>query len=149
MHIADPATGNLGANAIVAGSTGIATGAAFSSKRLGTGQVAARYGNEPETVWADMVSGNFFSGLGVTMEQGRGFALEDQTQHRSSPSILATAVSSVTATSAPAYDHGSRVDRPNNIDSRKRLPRRHDARRAAHNCRIAWCRRAGRCRSIR
>jgi acetoin:2,6-dichlorophenolindophenol oxidoreductase subunit alpha len=40
MHIADPATGNLGANAIVAGSTGIATGAAFSSQRLGTGQVA-------------------------------------------------------------------------------------------------------------
>jgi acetoin:2,6-dichlorophenolindophenol oxidoreductase subunit alpha len=40
MHIADPATGNLGANAIVAGSAGIATGAAFSSKRLGTGQVA-------------------------------------------------------------------------------------------------------------
>ena len=41
MHIADPATGNLGANAIVAGSTGIATGAAFSAQRLGTGQVAA------------------------------------------------------------------------------------------------------------
>src|SRR5437762_7554202 len=40
MHIADPATGNLGANAIVAGSTGIATGAAFSSKRLGNGRVA-------------------------------------------------------------------------------------------------------------
>jgi pyruvate dehydrogenase E1 component alpha subunit len=40
MHIADPDTGNLGANAIVAGSAGIATGAAFSSKRLGTGQVA-------------------------------------------------------------------------------------------------------------
>lgn len=40
MHIADPDTGNLGANAIVAGSAGIATGAAFSAKRLGTGQVA-------------------------------------------------------------------------------------------------------------
>ena len=40
MHIADPATGNLGANAIVAGSAGIATGAAFSAKKLGTGQVA-------------------------------------------------------------------------------------------------------------
>ena len=32
MHIADPATGNLGANAIVGGSTGIATGAAYASK---------------------------------------------------------------------------------------------------------------------
>lgn len=40
MHIADPDTGNLGANAIVGGSTGIATGAAFSAKQLGTGQVA-------------------------------------------------------------------------------------------------------------
>ncbi len=40
MHIADPATGNLGANAIVGGSIGIATGAALSAKRLGTGQVA-------------------------------------------------------------------------------------------------------------
>src|SRR3989441_3943482 len=40
MHIADPDTGNLGANAIVCGSAGIATGAAFSAKRLGTGQVA-------------------------------------------------------------------------------------------------------------
>ena len=33
MHIADPATGNLGANAIVGGSVGIATGAAFASKK--------------------------------------------------------------------------------------------------------------------
>src|SRR5262252_762241 len=40
MHIADPDTGNLGANAIVAGSTALATGAAFSAKRLGKGQVA-------------------------------------------------------------------------------------------------------------
>src|SRR2546426_12440011 len=40
MHIADPDTGNLGANAIVGGSAGIATGAAFSAQRLGTGQVA-------------------------------------------------------------------------------------------------------------
>src|SRR5256712_9585464 len=40
MHIADPDTGNLGANAIVGGSAGIATGAAFSAKRLGKGQVA-------------------------------------------------------------------------------------------------------------
>jgi pyruvate dehydrogenase E1 component alpha subunit len=40
MHIADPETGNLGANAIVAGSVGIATGAAFSAKRLGTSRVS-------------------------------------------------------------------------------------------------------------
>jgi pyruvate dehydrogenase E1 component alpha subunit len=39
MHIADPATGNLGANAIVGGSAGIATGAAFAAKHLGNGRV--------------------------------------------------------------------------------------------------------------
>jgi acetoin:2,6-dichlorophenolindophenol oxidoreductase subunit alpha len=46
MHIADPATGNLGANAIVAGSAGIATGAAFSAKRAGKGQVAVCFFGE-------------------------------------------------------------------------------------------------------
>jgi TPP-dependent pyruvate/acetoin dehydrogenase alpha subunit len=40
MHIADHANGNLGANAIVGGSTGIATGAAFSAKARGTDSVA-------------------------------------------------------------------------------------------------------------
>ena len=39
MHIADPATGNLGANAIVGGSAAIATGAAFSAKKLGNGRI--------------------------------------------------------------------------------------------------------------
>ena len=40
MHIADQDTGNLGANAIVAGSAGIATGAAMSAKMRGSHQVA-------------------------------------------------------------------------------------------------------------
>ncbi len=46
MHIADPATGNLGANAIVAGSVGIATGAAFSAKHLNNGRVAVCFFGE-------------------------------------------------------------------------------------------------------
>src|SRR6202161_1152851 len=46
MHIADPATGNLGANAIVGGSAGIATGAAFSAKNLGTDRVAVCFFGE-------------------------------------------------------------------------------------------------------
>jgi acetoin:2,6-dichlorophenolindophenol oxidoreductase subunit alpha len=46
MHIADPATGNMGANAIVAGSVGIATGAAFAAKRLGQGRVAVCFFGE-------------------------------------------------------------------------------------------------------
>lgn len=46
MHIADPATGNLGANAIVGGSMGIATGAAFSAKYLQNGLVAVCFFGE-------------------------------------------------------------------------------------------------------
>ena len=46
MHIADPATGNLGANAIVGGSAGIATGAALTAKRLKTGQVSVCFFGE-------------------------------------------------------------------------------------------------------
>lgn len=46
MHIADPATGNLGANAIVAGSAGIATGAAYASKYLKQGRVAVCFFGE-------------------------------------------------------------------------------------------------------
>src|SRR5580692_989826 len=40
MHIADQANGNLGANAIVGGSAGIATGASLAAKRLGRRDVA-------------------------------------------------------------------------------------------------------------
>ena len=46
MHIADPATGNLGANAIVGGSVGIATGAAFAAKRLGNERIAVCFFGE-------------------------------------------------------------------------------------------------------
>ena len=40
MHIADQANGNLGANAIVGGSAGIATGAALSAKQLRSNEVS-------------------------------------------------------------------------------------------------------------
>ena len=46
MHIADPATGNLGANAIVCGSAGIATGAAFSARSFKNGRVAVCFFGE-------------------------------------------------------------------------------------------------------
>lgn len=46
MHIADPDSGNLGANAIVGGSAGIATGAALSAKKRGSGQVAVCFFGE-------------------------------------------------------------------------------------------------------
>ena len=46
MHIADHENGNLGANAIVGGSAGIATGAAFSAKARGTDGVAVCFFGE-------------------------------------------------------------------------------------------------------
>src|SRR6187455_1724095 len=46
MHIADPGTGNMGANAIVGGSAGIATGAAYASKYLRNGRVAVCFFGE-------------------------------------------------------------------------------------------------------
>ena len=46
MHIADQENGNLGANAIVGGSAGIATGAALSAKKRGSGQVAVCFFGE-------------------------------------------------------------------------------------------------------
>jgi pyruvate dehydrogenase E1 component alpha subunit len=46
MHIADHQHGNLGANAIVGGSAGIATGAALSARRRGTDQVAVCFFGE-------------------------------------------------------------------------------------------------------
>ena len=46
MHIADQETGNLGANAIVGGSTGIATGAALSAQMRGTEQIAVCFFGE-------------------------------------------------------------------------------------------------------
>jgi acetoin:2,6-dichlorophenolindophenol oxidoreductase subunit alpha len=46
MHIADQERSNLGANAIVGGSTGIATGAALSARKRGTDQVAVCFFGE-------------------------------------------------------------------------------------------------------
>jgi pyruvate dehydrogenase E1 component alpha subunit len=46
MHIADPDTGNLGANAIVGGSAALATGAAFSSKYLALDRVVVCFFGE-------------------------------------------------------------------------------------------------------
>ncbi|MGB9464300.1 MAG: ABC transporter permease, partial [Candidatus Acidiferrum sp.] len=48
---------------------------------LSTGKVAVRMGEDPEEAEADMVSGNFFSGLGTAFARGRGFTLDDETAH--------------------------------------------------------------------
>jgi len=48
---------------------------------LAIGKVAVRFGDQPEEVEGDMVSGNFFSGLGVSPARGRAFTLEDEHAH--------------------------------------------------------------------
>lgn len=49
---------------------------------LSTSQgIAIRYGAEPEEARGDMVSGNFFPGLGVAAARGRLFSMEDEQNH--------------------------------------------------------------------
>jgi predicted permease len=50
---------------------------------LATGKVAVRYGEQPEQAEGDMVSGTFFSGLGVKLAYGRGFSEQDESNHAS------------------------------------------------------------------
>ncbi|MGB6192992.1 MAG: ABC transporter permease, partial [Terracidiphilus sp.] len=48
---------------------------------LSGNKVAIRYDAEPEEAEGDMVSGTFFSGLGVKLQRGRGFTEEDENNH--------------------------------------------------------------------
>jgi predicted permease len=48
---------------------------------LAIGKVAVRHGETPEEAEGDMVSGNFFSGLGVSLARGYGFTLDDEKTH--------------------------------------------------------------------
>jgi predicted permease len=48
---------------------------------LSVSKVAVRYGSQPEEAEGDMVSGSFFSGLGVKLPRGRGFTEENETNH--------------------------------------------------------------------
>jgi predicted permease len=48
---------------------------------LSGSKVAVRYGAQPEEAEGDMVSGTFFSGLGVNLKRGRGFSDQDETNH--------------------------------------------------------------------
>jgi predicted permease len=48
---------------------------------LAIGTVAVRIGDQPETAEGDMVSGDFFPGLGVKFARGHGFTLEDESAH--------------------------------------------------------------------
>jgi len=48
---------------------------------LSGSKVAVRYGAQPEEAEGDMVSGTFFSGLGVNLPLGRGFSEQDESSH--------------------------------------------------------------------
>jgi predicted permease len=48
---------------------------------LSTQKVAVRYGAQPGVAEGEMVSGNFFSGLGVKLARGRGFTEQDEASH--------------------------------------------------------------------
>jgi predicted permease len=48
---------------------------------LSGNKVGVRYGAEPEEAEGDMVSGAFFSGLGVKLQRGRGFTEQDEKDH--------------------------------------------------------------------
>ena len=48
---------------------------------LSGSKVAVRYGSQPEEAEGDMVSGTFFSGLGVKLPHGRGFTEQDEKDH--------------------------------------------------------------------
>jgi predicted permease len=50
---------------------------------LSGSKVAVRYGANPEEAEGDMVSGTFFSGLGVKLARGLGFTERDETNHAS------------------------------------------------------------------
>jgi len=48
---------------------------------LSGGKVAVRYGSQPEEAEGDMVSGSFFSGLGVKFARGHGFTAQGEADH--------------------------------------------------------------------
>jgi predicted permease len=48
---------------------------------LSTQKVAVRFGAQPGVAEGEMVSGNFFSGLGVKLARGRGFTAQDEAGH--------------------------------------------------------------------
>lgn len=52
-----------------------------ASAPLAFGKVNVRVGAEPEEAHGELVSGNYFSGLGVHLYIGRGFTLQDEAQN--------------------------------------------------------------------
>jgi pyruvate dehydrogenase E1 component alpha subunit len=95
MHIADQSHGNLGANAIVGGSMGIATGSALSAKRLGTGDVTVCFfgdGATAQGLWYEVMNMAALWKLPVIYAcENNGYSEYTRTDEIAAGSILARA----------------------------------------------------------
>ncbi|WP_029057434.1 thiamine pyrophosphate-dependent dehydrogenase E1 component subunit alpha [Stappia stellulata] len=95
MHIADQSNGNLGANAIVGGSMGIATGAALSAKRLGTGDVTVCFfgdGATAQGLWYEVMNMAALWGLPVIYAcENNGYSEYTKTEEIAAGSLTARA----------------------------------------------------------
>ncbi len=95
MHIADQSNGNLGANAIVGGSMGIATGAALSSKMQKSGQVAVCFfgdGATAQGLWYEVMNMAALWGLPVIYAcENNGYSEYTKTDEIAAGSITARA----------------------------------------------------------
>ena len=127
MHIADHENGNLGANAIVGGSAGIATGAAFSAKRRGTDQVAVCFFGEGALGQGLALRGHEH---GVALDAARDLRLREQPVQR---------------VHALPRGHGRRHPRPAaGVRHRGAGGRRSGRARGLRRRRPSWCTRARR-----
>ena len=95
MHIADQSNGNLGANAIVGGSMGIATGAALSHKMLGDGRVAVCFfgdGATAQGLWYEVMNMAALWSLPVIYAcENNGYSEYTRTEEIAAGSITARA----------------------------------------------------------
>ncbi len=95
MHIADQSNGNLGANAIVGGSMGIATGAALSHKMLGDGKVAVCFfgdGATAQGLWYEVMNMAALWSLPVIYAcENNGYSEYTRTEEIAAGSITARA----------------------------------------------------------
>ncbi|WP_102107613.1 thiamine pyrophosphate-dependent dehydrogenase E1 component subunit alpha [Oceaniglobus roseus] len=95
MHIADQGNGNLGANAIVGGSMGIATGAAMSAKMQKNGRVAVCFfgdGATAQGLWYEVMNMAALWGLPVIYAcENNGYSEYTKTEEIAAGSITARA----------------------------------------------------------
>ncbi|SDU17879.1 thiamine pyrophosphate-dependent dehydrogenase E1 component subunit alpha [Stappia sp. ES.058] len=95
MHIADQGNGNLGANAIVGGSMGIATGAALSAKMFKTGDVTVCFfgdGATAQGLWYEVMNMAALWGLPVIYAcENNGYSEYTKTAEIAAGSLTARA----------------------------------------------------------